>query len=208
LFLIAYTNKAFSGSTATIIRLPYTWTLKEYKGDFLFRTTDFALWTTVEVGVGITAGCMATLKPLLKSGLAAIGIHSTSPLSSGMPWSKAGRKAPFSEQAMDDLRPMQGKAITTTTVTGRGGSSDSEEEVFLTEGARSNDVTKWELAGINKAVTTTVTEERNESEHQLPSHSPRHVRTRSQHGSGDSSSTCGDGLDEESRKAAKVYERF
>jgi hypothetical protein len=44
------------GSSATIIRLPYVWTLKDYKGEFLWRTADVAIWTTVEVGIGITAG--------------------------------------------------------------------------------------------------------------------------------------------------------
>lgn len=45
--------------------MPYLWTVKTLKGDFLYNTTDVAIWTTVEVGTGITAGCMATLRPLL-----------------------------------------------------------------------------------------------------------------------------------------------
>ncbi|KAI2474766.1 Integral membrane protein [Pyrenophora tritici-repentis] len=70
------------GCTATIARLPYTRTLKGYKGDFLYRTTDFAIWSTVEVGLGITAGSIATLRPLLKQ---AFEITRSA---SAMPWSK------------------------------------------------------------------------------------------------------------------------
>ena len=40
--------------------------MKHYKGEFLWRTTDVAIWTTVEVGIGITAGSFATLRPLLQ----------------------------------------------------------------------------------------------------------------------------------------------
>ncbi|KAF2624021.1 hypothetical protein BU25DRAFT_424413 [Macroventuria anomochaeta] len=143
------------GSTATIIRLPYTSTLKPYKGDFLYRTTDFAIWTTVEVGVGITAGCIATLKPLFK---AALGSTSQN---SGMPWSKTpkgfqsktGGSTFGTQQALDDLRPAAERTIRTTTVTGGRGSS-SDEENFLDTGLLEE---RWE--GIRKGVTTTVTTE-------------------------------------------------
>ncbi|KAF1933703.1 uncharacterized protein M421DRAFT_416051 [Didymella exigua CBS 183.55] len=140
------------GSTATIIRLPYTSSLGQYKGDFLYRTTDFAIWTTVEVGIGITAGCIATLKPLFKAVLGSTGQNS------GMPWSKgpAGFQSKIggsfgTQQALEDLRPAGERTIRTTTVTGGRGSS-SDEENFLDTGAPEE---RWE--GIRKGVTTTVT---------------------------------------------------
>jgi hypothetical protein len=144
------------GSTATIIRLPYTSTLKPYKGDFLYRTTDFAIWTTVEVGIGITAGCIATLKPLFKAALGTTGHNS------GMPWSKTPKGgfhsktggSTFGTQALDDLRPAAERTIRTTTVTGGRGSS-SDEENFLDAGVLEE---RWE-SGIRKGVTTTVTAE-------------------------------------------------
>lgn len=34
--------------------------------DFLYATTDVAIWSTVEPGIGITAGCIATLRPLVR----------------------------------------------------------------------------------------------------------------------------------------------
>ncbi|KAF3046196.1 hypothetical protein E8E11_008106 [Didymella keratinophila] len=141
------------GSTATIIRLPYTSTLKPYKGDFLYRTTDFAIWTTVEVGVGITAGCIATLKPLFKAALGSTGAHSN------MPWSKTPKGLSKTggsygtQQALDDLRPAGERTVRTTTVTGGRGSS-SDEENFLDTGMPEE---RWEASGIRKGVTTTVT---------------------------------------------------
>ncbi|KAL3427053.1 hypothetical protein PVAG01_00562 [Phlyctema vagabunda] len=57
------------GSTATIVRIPYINQLTE-TSDFLFSTTDVAIWSTVEPGIGITAAAMATLRPLFQSFLA------------------------------------------------------------------------------------------------------------------------------------------
>ncbi|KAF1351675.1 hypothetical protein EJ07DRAFT_31159, partial [Lizonia empirigonia] len=144
------------GSTATIIRLPYTPTLKPYKGDFLYRTTDFAIWTTVEVGVGITAGCIATLKPLFKAALGTTG------QTSSMPWSKTPKAFQSknsastygTQQVLDDLRPAGERTVRTTTVTG-GRASSSDEENFLDTGIPEE---RWE-SGIRKGVTTTVTTE-------------------------------------------------
>lgn len=40
-------------------------------------TIGIAIWSTVEVGVGITAGCIATLRPLLQLALSKLGIKSS-----------------------------------------------------------------------------------------------------------------------------------
>jgi hypothetical protein len=138
-----------------LIRLPYTSTLKPYKGDFLYRTTDFAIWTTVEIGVGITAGCIATLKPLFK---AVLGSTSQD---SGTPWSRMStgsfrHKSSTSgtRQAADDLRPIAERTSRTTTVIG-GRASTSDEEVFWNTKAEK---ARWQ-SGIRKGVTTTITTE-------------------------------------------------
>jgi hypothetical protein len=55
-------------STATIIRIPYVHTLGN-EADFLYATTDVAIWSCVETGVGITAACLATLRPLFRTWL-------------------------------------------------------------------------------------------------------------------------------------------
>lgn len=166
--------------------MPYLWTLREYKGEFLYRTTDVAIWTTVEVGVGITAGCIATLKPLMKNFMDILGVQSTTdPSSKGLPWSKSTKnrnhpsKHGYSRhgQPLDDLRPTNDKSMTITTVTGRTRNTtepkgltswadrtrrDSEEDTFpviALTGAATMDLKAWQ-GGISKSVEVTTTEER------------------------------------------------
>jgi hypothetical protein len=120
-------NAINSGCTATIARLPYTRTLEGYKGDFLYRTTDFAMWSTVEVGLGITAGSIATLRPLLKQ---AFEITRSA---SAMPWSKpsliSGQQQ--SGKELSNLKPSIQKSITITTSRARRESAGSDEEIIL-----------------------------------------------------------------------------
>ncbi|KAI1492504.1 hypothetical protein F5X96DRAFT_381210 [Biscogniauxia mediterranea] len=52
-------------STATIVRIPYVWQLA-HDGDFLYEFTDLAIWSTVEIGLGLTASSFATLRPLAR----------------------------------------------------------------------------------------------------------------------------------------------
>lgn len=52
-----------SASTATIIRIPYLTSLSN-KSDFLYATTDVAIWSCCESGLAITAASAATLRPI------------------------------------------------------------------------------------------------------------------------------------------------
>ncbi|KPI43452.1 uncharacterized protein AB675_7061 [Cyphellophora attinorum] len=63
-------------STATIIRFPYLHLMADID-DFLYATTDVALWSCAETGLGITTACLATLRPLLRTWLEKTGIAST-----------------------------------------------------------------------------------------------------------------------------------
>jgi hypothetical protein len=63
------------GSTATIVRMFYIKTLMNGP-DFLWATTDVALWSTVEPGIGITAGSIACLRPLFRIWLWRMGLAS------------------------------------------------------------------------------------------------------------------------------------
>jgi hypothetical protein len=63
------------GSTATIVRMFYIHTLMNGP-DFLYATTDVAIWSTVEPGIGITASSVATLRPLVRHCLWRIGFAS------------------------------------------------------------------------------------------------------------------------------------
>lgn len=69
-----------SACVATIVRIPYVPTLDHYKGDFLWNTWQVAVLSTVEVGLGITAACTATFRPLVQTwlGTSRSGTHSAS----------------------------------------------------------------------------------------------------------------------------------
>jgi hypothetical protein len=61
------------GSIGTTVRMFYLHTLMDGP-DFLYETTDVALWSTVEPGIGITAGCIACLRPLFRIWLWRLGL--------------------------------------------------------------------------------------------------------------------------------------
>lgn len=65
------------GSTATIVRMFYIHTLTNGP-DFLYATTDVAIWSTVEPGIGITASSVATLRPLIRHWLGRLGFTNAS----------------------------------------------------------------------------------------------------------------------------------
>ncbi|TIA43644.1 hypothetical protein D6C78_00125 [Aureobasidium pullulans] len=129
------------GSSATIIRLPYVWTVKEYKGEFLWRTADVAIWTTVEVGIGITAGNLGTLRPLMQRLMSFMGISSSTGRDTRT-WTKRNKNGnhTYTNSGATPLEDFAGKGTMKTTVTIRGGAShddhwgglsrtDSEEEI-------------------------------------------------------------------------------
>ncbi|WAO95765.1 Hypothetical protein NCS54_01340600 [Fusarium falciforme] len=60
------TDYWISACCATIVRMVYVWQLTDAE-DFLYEFTDIAIWSTVENGLGLTAVCMATLRPLIRS---------------------------------------------------------------------------------------------------------------------------------------------
>lgn len=63
------------GSTATIVRMFYIHTLMNGP-DFLYATTNVAIWSTVEPGIGITASSIATLRPFVRHCLWRMGLAS------------------------------------------------------------------------------------------------------------------------------------
>ncbi|KAH8197857.1 hypothetical protein TruAng_007956 [Truncatella angustata] len=52
-------------SVASIVRIPYAQDFL-VKPDYLYQFTDLGIWSTVEIGAGLSASCLATLKPLLR----------------------------------------------------------------------------------------------------------------------------------------------
>ncbi|KAJ4319444.1 hypothetical protein N0V84_006346 [Fusarium piperis] len=62
--LIPIMLMACVASAAVVVRFVY---VKDFKNpDFLWATLDIAIWSTVEGGLGITAGSLATLRPLFR----------------------------------------------------------------------------------------------------------------------------------------------
>ncbi|KAF2119965.1 hypothetical protein BDV96DRAFT_641832 [Lophiotrema nucula] len=65
------------GCVCSIVRFKYVEGLTEID-DFFWNATNIAIWSTIEPGAGIIAGCLATLRPFLKSFLhTARSIHSS-----------------------------------------------------------------------------------------------------------------------------------
>lgn len=58
-------NGVISASVATIVRIPYANGMLD-NPDYLYTSTDLGIWSTLEIGIALTASSLATLKPLMK----------------------------------------------------------------------------------------------------------------------------------------------
>ncbi|KAL5377372.1 hypothetical protein DPSP01_009869 [Paraphaeosphaeria sporulosa] len=113
------------GSIATMVRMRYIHTLT-HGADFLYATVDVAIWSTVEPGIGMTAGNMATLRPLLQNFLWRLGLASapnstkervvrrSGPISGESEHNRNRRGFRRSLEA-SDLTPDEGSTFTTIT---------------------------------------------------------------------------------------------
>ncbi|KAK2039456.1 hypothetical protein LZ31DRAFT_84940 [Colletotrichum somersetense] len=64
LALVPVMAMACIASAAVVVRMPYVLDFKN--PDFLYATVDIAIWSTTEQGLAITAGSLATLRPLCR----------------------------------------------------------------------------------------------------------------------------------------------
>lgn len=55
----------FRASIASIVRIPYAYGILD-NPDYLYTFQPIALWSTVEIGVALTASSLATLTPLFR----------------------------------------------------------------------------------------------------------------------------------------------
>lgn len=62
--IIHETNNPASASTAVLVRLAYLETFRD--PEFLYATVPIAIWSEVEMSLAITAGSVATLRPLYR----------------------------------------------------------------------------------------------------------------------------------------------
>ncbi|KAF3031873.1 hypothetical protein E8E12_001414 [Didymella heteroderae] len=110
------------GSTATIVRMFYIHTLTNGP-DFLYATTDVAVWSTVEPGIGITASSIATLRPLVRHWLWWMGFASAPGHSNTYQYSiseqkRKDRRGYRRSLSPSDLVPTQRGGITSTEIHG------------------------------------------------------------------------------------------
>ncbi|OQE43399.1 hypothetical protein PENCOP_c003G06346 [Penicillium coprophilum] len=139
-------SMACIASSAVIVRIPFVESFRD--PDFLYATFQIAIWSNVEAGLGITAGSLATLRPLLRIWT---GSRSDPDYNSGFPGGRsrsASRQLggvenrPFplgslDESAQSHLRPDK-LAVTVTTIQSQRdhddiyGTSPSSSEERLT----------------------------------------------------------------------------
>ncbi|KAJ4324297.1 hypothetical protein N0V94_001355 [Neodidymelliopsis sp. IMI 364377] len=110
------------GSTATIVRMFYIHTLTNGP-DFLYATTDVAIWSTVEPGIGITASSIATMRPLVRHCLWRLGVasaprntHTYYPSNSEQ--KRKDRRGYRRSLSPSDLVPTQRSGVTSTEIHG------------------------------------------------------------------------------------------
>ncbi|KAF2704937.1 hypothetical protein K504DRAFT_104160 [Pleomassaria siparia CBS 279.74] len=98
LALIPLLTMGCIASSAVIARLPY---LSMFNSpDFLWDTFDIAIWSSVEQGLAITAGSLATLRPLFHLAAHKFGISTHSRTRA----SNYGGPSPFSSQVLQSPR--------------------------------------------------------------------------------------------------------
>lgn len=81
---------AASACICSMIRFQYVDGLTQVD-DFFWNATNIAIWSTIECGASIIAGCMATLRPLLKRVFATAGSITKSLRSSNTPSNASSR---------------------------------------------------------------------------------------------------------------------
>ncbi|KAJ4337031.1 hypothetical protein N0V95_008447 [Ascochyta clinopodiicola] len=81
IMLIPILGMACVASVAVLCRMAYVMDFKN--PDFLWATLDIAIWSDVEQGLAITAGSLATLRPLYRKFAAHFGIDTTGKGESG-----------------------------------------------------------------------------------------------------------------------------
>ncbi|CAI7612795.1 unnamed protein product [Penicillium glandicola] len=124
-------SMACIASSAVIVRVPFVQTFSD--PDFLYATYQIAIWSNVEAGLGITAGSLATLRPLLRK---FTGSRSDQYYSSGFPGGRSrsasrplggSENRPFPLNSLDDsLRPDK-LAVTVTTIKGQRDQRDHDD---------------------------------------------------------------------------------
>ncbi|KAJ6022010.1 hypothetical protein N7540_007514 [Penicillium herquei] len=125
LAVVGILSMACVASSAVIVRFPFVETFAN--DDFLWATYQIAIWSCIEAGLGITAGSLATLRPLLHHWL---GTRPDKYNSSGFPRKSNSRRVASGQRGMplgsldvshrSELRPDK-LAVMVTNIESQGG---------------------------------------------------------------------------------------
>uniref|UniRef100_A0A8H7TRK2 Rhodopsin domain-containing protein n=1 Tax=Bionectria ochroleuca TaxID=29856 RepID=A0A8H7TRK2_BIOOC len=123
-------------SSATIVRLPYLHTLTDID-DFLYSTSDVAIWSTVETGLGISAAGFATLRPLLRVFLGG-GSSAQAGDTSGRQWHRTGSGKNATTDIFE-LGDRSDKRMGNTTIIEHDDNEDANDSKLDLEGQKARD---------------------------------------------------------------------
>ncbi|KAJ6127792.1 hypothetical protein N7471_009009 [Penicillium samsonianum] len=141
-------------SAAVIIRIPYITTYKD--PEFLYATYQLSIWSNVEAGLGITAGCLTTLRPLIRFFRdSSSDDPSRTPKSFPLSNKPAGgfhRSAPSKQISGDDSHQLwtgrgsdEYPGVTTTISTNQQKDISSEEDLELAAYSNDPDAPAWKV---------------------------------------------------------------
>ncbi|KAH7127280.1 hypothetical protein EDB81DRAFT_846200 [Dactylonectria macrodidyma] len=159
--LIPIMTMACVASTAVVIRFAY---VKDFRNpDFLYATVDIAIWSTTETGLAITAGSIATLRPLIRLIGHKLGLSTTGPSvleDSDRPTGPGSRGAPQNTGGRNKHREI----FSLTTFMRR---DDQEEDTMGCEAGSNSDRDKSITGKRAHMWTKQQRDESNESEEEL-----------------------------------------
>ncbi|KAF2121552.1 hypothetical protein BDV96DRAFT_216584 [Lophiotrema nucula] len=120
--LVPLLSMACIASTAVVVRMAF---VENFRGaDFLYDTVDIAIWSDIEQGLAITAGSLATLRPLYRQ------------LAERLGWSHAGtpmpsKGTPFAKRSSMSNQRKKSNPFSISNFTTRTGHRESDEEYGL-----------------------------------------------------------------------------
>lgn len=121
--LVPILGMACVASLAVVVRMAYVMDFKN--PDFLWATVNIAIWSDIEQGLAITAGSLATLRPLVRLIGSHLGLNSTNNTPSntkpsglrtphawnGAPKSSENRRNPFNSFTASLFRTEKGSTV-------------------------------------------------------------------------------------------------
>lgn len=121
-----------SASTAVIVRMPYVLDFKN--ADFLYATVDIAIWSDIEQGLAITAGSLATLRPLYRIMVARLGWTQTST----RPLKESGDRQ-YQQSGRNNSKPKRSGPFSLVTTTRNKGTNEEEYGLGTTKSIKLRD---------------------------------------------------------------------